>query len=385
MTSAARSQLDSCIRTPPRQGSRFGVRFALSMIAVASVACADSGPGPSGASDRDLTPVVSTGDWPSATPESQGMDPSMLRDLVRRIDRREYGLVTSLVIARDGRLVVEEYFLGWTRDRVHTMQSVTKSVTSLLVGLAVDRGRLAVTDRVVDFFPDYAPVANLDDRKRAMTIRDLLTMRTGLDWSEASYTGSPLERLNTCQCDWLRLVLDWPLREDPGTRWEYNSGGVITLGGIVGRSTGQRVDRWAAAELFGPLEVQAASWVSGLPDGLPHTGGGLYLRPRDAAKIGQVVLGNGRWRGRQLVSSDWITESTTPSLMNVRGFGARPVDYGYLWWRLPGGVTTAAGAQGQWIFVVPDRNLVVATTAESNGDFLSGPDILYGHILAAAR
>jgi CubicO group peptidase (beta-lactamase class C family) len=364
---------------------RFGLRLAVSTIAAAALACGDSRTGPSGPSNRELTPVAATSDWPSATPESQGMDAISLLDLVRRIDRREYGSVTSLVIARNAQLVVEEYFGNWTGDRPHTMQSVTKSVTSLLAGLAVDRGQLAVTDRVVDFFPDYAPVANLDHRKRAMTVRDLLMMQTGLDWSETPYTGSPLQRLNTCGCDWLRLVLDWPMREAPGTRWEYNSGGVITLGGLIGRATGQRVDLWAATELFGPLEIRAVSWFSGLPDGLPHTGGGLDLRPRDAAKIGQLVLDNGRWRGREIVSAAWIGESTLPRLTGIGRFGPYPADYGYLWWRLPGGVITASGARGQWIFVVPDRNLVVATTAEADGDFLAGADFLYNHVLPAAR
>src|SRR6185295_13278014 len=110
-----------------------------------------------------------------------------LRELVSRADRGDYGSVTSLLIVRHEQLVVEEYFGGWTASRVHTLQSVTKSVTSLLAGLAVDRGLLAVSDRVVDYFPAYAPIANLDDRKRAMTVRDLLMMRTGFDWTESQY------------------------------------------------------------------------------------------------------------------------------------------------------------------------------------------------------
>ena len=335
---------------------------------------------------RELAPVALTADWPSGSPESQQLDITMLRDLVTRIDRREYGSsITSLLIARRDQLVVEEYFYGWTIDRPHTMQSVTKSVTSLLAGLAVDRGRLAVTDRAVDLFADYAPISNLDDHKRALTVRDLLTMRTGLDWSESSYAGSPLERLNTCQCDWLRFVLDWPMREPAGSRWEYNSGGTILLGGIVGRAVGQRIDVFAAAELFGPLGAQGANWFSGLPDGLPHTGGGLNLRPRDAAKIGQIVLGDGRWRGRQIASASWIRESTEPLLFAVRSLGGRLADYGYLWWRLPGGVITASGARGQWIFIVPDKQLVVVSTAGSDTDFSSAPTFLYSHVIPAAR
>jgi CubicO group peptidase (beta-lactamase class C family) len=302
-----------------------------------------------------------------------------------RIARGDYGSITSVIIARRGQLVVEEYFGGWSSATPHTMQSVSKSVTSLLTGLAVDRGLLSLNARVVDAFPDYAPIANLDDRKRAMTVRNLLMMQTGLDWSEASYGGSPLEQLNNCRCDWLRFFLDWPMREQPGTRFEYNSGGVITLGGVIVRATGQRVNEWALSELFAPLDVQGQYWYVGSPDSLAHTGGGLNLRPRDAAKIGQLVLDNGRWRGRQIVSANWIAESTTPYQFNVRTFGSRPVDYGYLWWRMPGGVITASGSRGQWIFIVPDKQLVAATTGEADGDWLSGPDFFYSYILPAAR
>ena len=357
---------------------------AVSAAIAAVIAACGGGPPPAAPSSVpvQLMPVAVSADWPAASPESEGVNSQTILDLVTRIRRGEYGSVTSLLIARHGQLVVEEYF-GWSASRAHTVQSVTKSVTSLLTGIAVDQGRLSVGDRVVDFFPSYQPIANLDDRKRAMTVRDLLMMETGLAWSEASYTGSPLQRLNDCQCDWLRFVLDWPMRESPGTRWEYVSGGVIVLGGIVGAATGQRIDLMAADRLLGPLGMQATSWISGLPNGLPHSGGGLYLRPRDMAKIGQLVADGGRWRGNQIVSESWIRESVQPRLLNVRTFGALQADYGYLWWTLPRGVITASGAQGQWIIVVPAAGLVVVTTGESDSNFLSGPTFLYGQILPA--
>ena len=350
-----------------------------------AMACGQSKTEPSSSAFRALTPVATTADWPSASPESQNLDVTTLQSLTGRIARGDYGSITSVLIARRGQLVVEEYFGGWSAGSPHTMQSVSKSVTSLLAGLAIDRGFLALNSRIVDAFPDYAPVANLDERKQSITVRDLLMMQAGFDWSESTYTGSPLERLNTCQCDWIRFVLDWPMRDAPGTRWEYNSGGVITLGAIVGRATSQPVNDWARSELFGPLDVQGQYWFVSGANGLPHTGGGLNLRPRDAAKIGQVVLGNGRWRGRQIVSASWIAESTAPLMRSVRTFGSRPVDYGYLWWQMPGGIITASGSRGQWIFIVPDKELVVATTAEADQDWLSAPDFLYSYILPAAR
>jgi CubicO group peptidase (beta-lactamase class C family) len=358
-------------------------RHCGAILALIGVGCGSSPVSPDVAASG-LAPVAASADWPASTPQAQGLNADTLTDLVNRIRRGSYGPVSSLLIARHQQLVVEEYFNGWSAERVHTMQSVTKSVTSLLTGLAIDRGRLTVDAPVTGFFPGYQPIANLDDRKRAMTVRDLLTMRTGLDWSEATIAGSPLDQMNRCGCDWLRFVLDWPMREPPGTRWEYVSGGPIVLGGIVGVATGQRIDQFAAAQLFGPLGITNTYWIGGLPDGLPHSGGGLGLRPRDMLKLGQLVIDGGRWHGAQIVSDAWIRESTAP-VTRTSAFGPGPSDYGYLWWLLPNGVVTASGAQGQWIFIVSSADLVVATTGESDADYFSGRDFLYSHVLPASQ
>jgi CubicO group peptidase (beta-lactamase class C family) len=260
-------------------------------------------------------------------------------------------------------------------------------VTSLLAGIAIDRGRMGLTDRVLPLFDRYQPVANGDARKDAITAQDLLTMRTGFDWTEDPYQGSPLQRLNDCRCDWLRFILDWRMREAPGTRWEYVSGGVILLGAAIGEATGQRLDRFAQDALFAPLGIQGAYWVSGLPDGLPHSGGGLFMRPCDMAKIGQLVLDQGLWQGRPIVSADWIRRSTARAVFAPRTFGSHPVDYGFLWWIMnPSDIITASGAGGQWIFVSPrDRLVVIATGSNDNAYAISPADFLYSDILPALR
>ncbi len=345
-----------------------------------------------------LTPVVSSADWPASSPDAEGLDAATLGDLVGRIRRGDYGTIHSLVVARRGRLVLEEYFNGGAIGQVHTVQSVSKSVTSLITGLAIQQGRLTLDDRVTDRFPQYQPIANLDDRKAALTVRDLLTMRDGFDWTENNYAGSPLQRLNDCRCDWLRFMLDWPMREPPGTRWEYVSGGVILLGGAVGAAVGERIDLFGDRELFGPLGIAGAYWIGGLPDGLPHTGGGLYLRARDMAKIGQLVADGGQWQGRSVVPANWIRDSTQRTVPRPRSFGPHAVDYGYLWWLFDpgdpmnprpetGDVIAATGARGQWIFAVPGAQLVMATTAE-NGDTpntLRPADFFFTHVLGALR
>src|SRR5262245_47495884 len=295
-------------RTLPSPAGRRALAASALFAGLFAPACGGSSPASPAAAGRPA--VAASAEWPASTPEAEGLDASRLTDLVARTRQGEYGRIESLLVARNGRLAVEEYFGAGSASRTHTMQSVTKSVVSLLTGLAVQKGRLSVDDRVSTFFPDYRPLASFDDRKAALTVRDLLTMRTGLDWTEDPYAGSPLQRLNECRCDWLRFVLDWPMRETPGARWEYVSGGVILLGGVVGRATGERLDRFAAAELFGPLGIASASWVHGLPDGLPHGGGGLSLRSREMARLGQLVLDEGRFQDRELVAAEWIREST---------------------------------------------------------------------------
>jgi CubicO group peptidase (beta-lactamase class C family) len=330
----------------------------------------------------------SGGDWPTSTPEAEGIDRQRLLDVVLAAREGRHGRMTSLLVARNGRLVAEEYFNGWPAQGAHTMQSVSKSVTSLLVGLAIDRGALRLTDPVERFFPDYQPLANPDERKQAMTVLDLLTMRSGFDWNEDVYAGSPLQRMNDCGCDWLRYVLDWRMREPPGTRFEYVSGNTILLGGVVGAATGTRLDAFAEAELFGPLGFAGATWFRGLPGGLPHAGGGLGLRPRDMAKLGQLMVDGGRWEGRTIVPAEWVRASATRVSPGARLWAGRSFDYGYHWWvadHAGGEVITAAGAQGQWIFAVPSLRLVVASTA-SNPDqrWVAAVEVLFT-LLPAVR
>lgn len=341
------------------------MRALVCAVLMASSAACGSGPAaPDGpAPDATLTPVAATADWPASTPEAEGLDRARLGDLALRIRRGDYGRMHSLLIARNGRLAVEDYFSGWSAAQPHTMQAVSKSVTSLLVGLAVQAGRMRATDPVTGFFPSYAPLANFDGMKAAMTVNDMLTMRSGLAWQESSYPGSPLQQLNDCRCDWLRFVLDWPMRETPGTRWEYVSGATILLGGIVGSATGARLDQFADTALFGPLGATGAYWARGLPDGLPHAGGGLYMRPRDMAKIGVLAADGGRWQGTQIVNASWIAATTAPVARGVRSWGGRTFDYGGGWWMCEYDGTTviaASGARGQWIFAVPRDSLVVA-------------------------
>jgi CubicO group peptidase (beta-lactamase class C family) len=360
------------------------------VVAVDTTACGRSPTTPTASqpvavAEVALTPVAQTAEWPAATPAESGIDPARLTDLLNRIRRREFGNITSLLIVRRDRLVMEEYFNGVVAAQEHLTQSVTKSVMSLATGLAVDRGLMRVSDQIVPMFPDYQPVASLTANKQSLTVRDLLTMRTGYNWTENPYATSPLARLNTCFCDWVRFVLDYQMNETPGARFEYNSGGVILLGAAVGRAAGVRVDQFLESELFGPMGFQNHRWERGLPGGLPHGGGGLYLRPRDMAKLGTLMANGGQWQGRRLVSEAWIRESTqmTQTIYQT-GWGGQTTTYGYLWWGFPG-VVAASGTGGQWILIVPDRQLVVASTASNDQQFDAPVRMLFQTILPAVQ
>ena len=345
-------------------------------------ACGSSSPtGPD--ATGTLTPLTLTDDWSSATPAEAGLDVTRIMDLVQRARSGQYGRIGSLLVVRDERLVVEEYFNGWSAERAHTLQSVTKSVTALLTALAIQSGQLSLQDRVTRYFPQYEPIPE-DARKEALTVGDLLTMRSGLDWDESIYPGSPLQRLNDCRCDWLRFLLDWPMREGPGSRWEYISGNTILLGGVVGAATGRRLDRFAAEALFAPLRVTSDTWVRGLPDGLPHAGGGLYLRPRDMAKLGAMVLDQGQWQGRTVIQPELINLLTSRVTRGVRNWAGHSFDYGYGWWLTSDGgrdIIAASGAMGQWILVVPSARLVLAATSDDDSRWTAPVEFLSSHLL----
>ena len=369
----------------------------LTVAALGAAACHGDAAAPIEQLGADAASYWPGASWRTAVPAQVGVDAPPIADLVGRLRSGSLGAEHALVIVRKGYVIVDEYFAGWTGDSIHTEQSVTKSVMSLVTGIAIARGDLRSVDQpLIELLGQYAPIANLDNRKRALTVRDVLTMRTGMDWSEDSYSGSPLETLNNLRTDWLRFVIDQPMRDQPGTRWQYNSGGVIALGGAVGLAAGMNTADYTRAHLVRPIGITGDKWYRGFPDLLPHTGGGLFLTTRDLARVGYLVLRRGEWNGTQVIPAGWITESTRPVVTPTYRLGGRTSSYGYLWWlyTLAGGppdaatadlVIAASGAQGQWLFIVPRHDLVVAI----NAGITSGPDpaldMLFQTIIPAMR
>ena len=332
--------------------------------------------------------------WRTIAPDQVGMNANRLKALENKIDSRTIAELNGLVVVKNGYVVLEKYANGSSALQVHEMQSVTKSVTSLIMGIAIDKGLIrTVDDKVFDYLPEYTDAQNMDGRKRAVTLRSLLTMQSGINFYEDPYPGSPLQQLNDSRGDWLRIIFDQPMNAAPFERWQYNSGGVISLGGVVYSAAHMTAQEFARQNLFAPIGITSTFWFSGSPNGLPHMGGGLGLRANDLARIGYLVLRNGKWNGQQIVSEQWLRESTNHHVRNPRTFGSHPTDYGYLWWLLPldnrsGGtwdtdVITASGAKGQWLFIIPKYDLVVAAT--SNGaayqGYIDPVDFLYSDIL----
>ncbi|MGI9626129.1 MAG: serine hydrolase domain-containing protein, partial [Longimicrobiales bacterium] len=281
----------------------------LLLLSAVAIACADSSPTEptlSGGLDQGTA-----GRWTTSTPEGQGLDASVLAELEARISNGEFGDVSSLLVLRNGVLVYELYRGGWTSDDLHRVYSVTKSVTSLAVGIAVQEGLLSgLQSGILDFFPEHADVPDAET-KASITLEHVLQMRTGWEWDEQSTNYSndanPVGDL-VDSTDWIRFVLDLPLAETPGSRFAYNSGVSMLMAGVLGNLTGAPAEDFVAGQLFGPLSIATWDWDTG-PGELTNSGWGLHLRPRDMAALGQLVLQDGVWEGADVVPADWIAQS----------------------------------------------------------------------------
>jgi CubicO group peptidase (beta-lactamase class C family) len=292
--------------------------------------------------------------WRTSTPEEQGMDGQKLAQMLEAAQKKSLNL-HSLLVIRNGYLVSETYFKSYQSDTKHELYSCTKSFISTLIGMAIDKGYIKGTDqRVVNFFPERT-FENLDVQKQAMTLEDVLTMRSGLDWRESDPAIGAMYQSR----DWVKHVLDMPMAEAPGTRFNYCSGCSHVLSAILQQTTGMNTRDFAEQYLFKPLGISNVGWDLD-SQGIPIGGWGLQITPRDMAKLGYLYLHDGQWEGQQIVSARWVEAATQSHTETDGGLG-----YGYQWWTYPSlGAYTALGRDGQTIFVVPASNLVIVTTAQ---------------------
>lgn len=252
------------------------------------------------------------------------------------------------------------YFEG--RD-VHSLQSVTKSITALLIGIAHGRGEVkSLQQPFLDYFSAW-DLSKVDARLRKATVEDVLTMRSGIEWHEQD---RPLGDTNTTvqlerAQDWIAFTLSQPMDADPGTKWVYNSGGSMLLSGIIRAATGRFIDDYAREHLFGPLGITDFHWKRS-PTGHPDTEGGLYLSAESLARIGQLMLRKGQWNGRQIVPASFVTAATARHVVGLPG----GFDYGYQWWLTKRGehdIWAGRGFGGQFLIVIPSLNLAGVANA----------------------
>jgi CubicO group peptidase (beta-lactamase class C family) len=328
--------------------------------------------------------------WSRSTPEAEGLNPVPLDRLVRAAEAGEAVNVDRLFIVRHGKVVLDTAFTHdyvalaeghdttshpynyqhpdhhpfYMGSDVHTLQSVTKSVTSILVGIAIARGDIAGVDApLLSFLGGYRIPEGGHPLWNA-TLDDLLTMRTGIEWHEID---RPIDDTNTtiqleASEDWVQFTLDQPMDAAPGEKWVYNSGGSHLMSAVIRAATGQPVTAYAEAHLFGPLGIDEYHWKI-TPAGLPDTEGGLYLRTEDLARIGYLYLRGGRWDDRQIVPREWVDASVARRVeaVNQQGWG-----YGYQWWRLDQGdveIWAGLGYGGQFLLVLPEHDLVAVANS----------------------
>ncbi len=299
-------------------------------------------------------PYWPTEGWRASTPEAQGMDSARLAQTVDFIVQSEPE-VHSLLVIRNGYIVTEASFYPYRADIPHVLHSVTKSVTSALIGAATEQGYIRSVDQpFLSFFPNRK-VANLGPKKRAMTLRHLLTMTSGLRWLERPY-GSPDTTFGRMQAsdDWARFLLELPMASAPGASFNYSSGDSHLLSAVLQEATGKSPLNFAQKTLFNPLGVSQVRWLAD-PSGIHAGGFGLSLTPRDLAKIGLLYLRGGVWNGERIMSEGWVESSTKAQV-------AIPI-YGYQWWLSAQGVPTAKGTGGQGMMLIPELDLIVVVTA----------------------
>jgi CubicO group peptidase (beta-lactamase class C family) len=327
------------------------------------------------------------------------LNPAVLDSIAGEIGSGRYGYVDRMVVIRAGRLVYDKqwawnydsiygdsarvrnplnahdptghynYFNPWwhptwRRGDLHSLQSVTKTITSVIIGTAILRGDFPSIDSPVLRFFDTTKVEHIDDRKRRMTVRHLLTMSGGLDWNEdlpyidSANTAVAME----ASYDWVGYTINRPMAVEPGSRWRYSSGETELLAHIFRRATGSDIEEYAAKHLFAPLGIERWFWKR-TPSGLVDTEGGLYLEARDLARIWYLWLKGGNWNGNAIVSPQWVRESVAPALRVSNAAGAP--SYGFKWWlyRNPMDTTkwvwSGSGFGGQIPMAVPELDLVV--------------------------
>lgn len=312
---------------------------------------------------------------PAASPDAVGISAERLGQMDGAIKAGEFKAITSVLIARQGKIAYERYFDADGVNGLRNTRSATKTITGMLIGAAIDRHLIPSVDaHVLDYLQDKLPLKNPDPRKNDIDIEDFLTMSSLLECDdENSFSRGNEERMYLVE-DWAKFTLDLPIRGFPdwqtkpkdspyGRSWSYCTAGPTTLGVVLERAVKKPVPDFANEVLFGPLGTSSLKWQF-QPLGTAMTGGGLQLRSRDLVKLGQLYLNDGIWSGHQVISSEWVKKSLSP-----HAEAREDTDYGYLWWLQTFHSKGRSfrsfgmyGSGGNKVLVFPDEALVVVIT-----------------------
>lgn len=322
--------------------------------------------------------VWPTSGWQTSTPEEQGMDSVELAKLVDAVGARRQD---SLLIIRHGRIVAEAYYAPFKAGIRHDLRSITKSVIGTLTGIEVQNGFLSgVDDRIADLFFDKQ-IENLDDRKREMTVQNLLDMTSGIRWQEEFHTPDETIAQMYKAPDRTKFVLDQPMSVRPGLMFYYSGGNPYVLSALITRETFKSAYDFARYQLFQPLGISNVRWGRADAQGVTDGESGLFLEPRDMAKLGYLYLHNGLWNGSQIIPSWWVDRIKEGKVEATDGF-----HYANLWWSLPEKhAFMARGRHSQIILVLPDLDVVAVMTGVMWDDEYFSTSELIDSIQSAAK
>jgi CubicO group peptidase (beta-lactamase class C family) len=326
------------------------------------------------------TAFTQTDDWRQAKPQDARLDSTRLETMQKAVEAGDFKKITSVLVARHGKLVYEHYFTGSNAEEFQNTRSATKTVTSMLVGIAIDKHLLKLDTPIMQFFADKRPLQNPDPRKDKITVEDFLTMSSLLECDDQNnFSRGHEERMYLVE-DWFKFALDLPIRGFPewnskpqdspyGRSFSYCTAGAVTLGGVLERAAKTPVDGFAQESLFTPIGIDKAQWQH-TPMGTAMTGGGLGLRSRDLLKLGQLYLNHGAWGAKQVIPADWVAKSIAPHAQVDDD-----TNYGYLWWlrtsTMGGGKKIAGfwmqGNGGNKVAVLPELDMVIVVTSKNYG------------------
>jgi len=325
--------------------------------------------------DFPETPDAGDQSWPVSSPEEQGMDSAVLDAMFNAI--ADEGLnIDGVVVVRHGHIITEKYYPPYKQDTLHEMYSVTKSVVSALVGIAIQEGYIqSEEDSVLSYFPKRS-FENSDPLKTAISIENLLTMSSGLSWDYQAMISSR---------DWVQYTLDQPMVSEPGSEFSYNSGNSHVLSAIIQKTSGMTTYDFAQMHLFDPLGISEVRWQKDV-DGVYKGGWGMAMTLRDMARLGYLYLSEGAWKGEQVLPVEWIQASQQPYVQVQDPLEPWDVWIGYSWWLHEDGLYAAHGMKGQFIYVIPENDLVVVITANIPDDeFYRPQQLIREYVLPSVR